>query len=88
MQELQHLEGLAVGGAGGEEEQRVLDGRVEEGGRVGGGEVYKGGARGGVGEVEGEEDGRGGWAAGVGVFEEEGAAMGLHVSKVSRELGE
>ena len=70
MQELEYLEGLVVGGARGEEEQLVLDDRVEEGRRVGRRQVDQRGSRGGVREVQRQQGAAGGRAAIVDVLEE------------------
>jgi hypothetical protein len=70
VQELEYLEGLVVGGARGEEEQLVLDNRVEEGGGVGRRQVDQRGSRGGVREVERQQGAAGGRAAIVDVLEE------------------
>ena len=71
MEELEDEEGVDVGGAGGEEEDVVLDDGVEERRWVEGGKVDEGGSWRWVLEVEREEGG--GWrrAVGVDVVEDE-----------------
>jgi hypothetical protein len=58
VQELENAEGLRVDGAGAQEEQLVVDERVEEGGRIGGGQVDERRAGFGVGEEQREEGAR------------------------------
>jgi hypothetical protein len=70
VQELENAEGLRVGGAGAQEEQLVVDERVEEGGRIGGGQVDERRAGFGVGEEQREEGAAGGRAAGERVLEQ------------------
>jgi hypothetical protein len=52
VQELEDLEGFGVGGAGTQEEELVLDERVEECGWVGAREVDQRGSRGGMRQIE------------------------------------
>lgn len=70
VQELEDLEGIGVGGTRGQEEQLVLDNRVEQRGGVGGGEVDQRRPRCRVREIERQERAARGWAAIVRVFEE------------------
>lgn len=75
MQELEDLQGLCVGGARAEEQQLVLDNRVEQRRRIRVGEVDQRRPRGRVGQVEGQKCAACRRAAKVRVLEE-GIAVG------------
>lgn len=85
MQELEDLEGLGVVGRGAEQEQLVLDYRVEERRRVSVGKVYERGARRGMREVQWEEGAARGRAACVGLLEEGCAAAGDMLEAILRK---